>query len=480
MMNTDKHRRTSSTASSVLIGVHHDLKSLVVAACVSAITAVSAFAEPAHTPTAGRNEPPTVTEQSRTSAPLIGLRVRLTRLDSDLALQSLTPIYLGNAVGKTLGKATESVELDLIAKPGYAIGGLNTRSKGSDRLVAIQAVYMKLAGNRLDPKDSYKSSWLGGRGDGRETLLTADGKPLIGLAAHIAGKPSERNTITSLSLLIAEEPTTVAVPAPTPSPAPAGEGRGEGTSKNPAPPPAQVPAPTVPKPDATTPIPGVASGPPRVAPPPPPPAADTNKLFEALRAPEEMREKPPALESTAGWPDLLTNLDLNQLAIRGVWRSDGDVLITEAPAAGQSVLLIPAPVDGAYQLVARLDLRADGDRSPIFTLLLPVADKHIGVIFDSTRGAGLGPIGHQDPERNGTLVRGNIHDPARTHELFVRVVPSPATGQVAVDLALDGRYLQRWTGRLADLDRALSPGRLRLIAEDTGLALHYLRFTTIR
>jgi hypothetical protein len=69
----------------------------------------------------------------------------------------------------------------LMAKAGYAIGGMTVRTK---RFVnAVRIVFMKLTPDgKLDPKDSYTSNWLGHEKVGlNEVKLGGDGRLVIGL-----------------------------------------------------------------------------------------------------------------------------------------------------------------------------------------------------------------------------------------------------------------------------------------------------------
>ena len=49
--------------------------------------------------------------------------------------------------------------LEVVARPGYAVGAINTRT--GLLLDAFQFVFMRFQDGKLDPSDSYASSWLG-------------------------------------------------------------------------------------------------------------------------------------------------------------------------------------------------------------------------------------------------------------------------------------------------------------------------------
>ena len=71
------------------------------------------------------------------------------------------------------------------AKDGYVIAGAITKS--GHRVDGIRVIFMKVKNGRLNPDDTYRSQWIGGKGGGRETQLAANGDPVIGIygrAAH--------------------------------------------------------------------------------------------------------------------------------------------------------------------------------------------------------------------------------------------------------------------------------------------------------
>jgi hypothetical protein len=45
----------------------------------------------------------------------------------------------------------------------------------------MRLIYMRVKDGRLNPDDTYRSKWIGGRGGGRETLCAANGNPVIGI-----------------------------------------------------------------------------------------------------------------------------------------------------------------------------------------------------------------------------------------------------------------------------------------------------------
>ena len=85
----------------------------------------------------------------------------------------------------------------VVARPGYAVGAINTRT--GLLLDAFQLVFMKLKNGRLDPDDSYMTNWLGDpRGGGPRDALGA-GKLVIGIHGRSNGRE-----INGLGLLVVE------------------------------------------------------------------------------------------------------------------------------------------------------------------------------------------------------------------------------------------------------------------------------------
>ena len=65
-----------------------------------------------------------------------------------------------------------------MAKPGYAVGAI--RARAGLALNALQLVFYRVDGQRLDPGDSYESPWVGCDGGGPFDL-DAHGDPIIGV-----------------------------------------------------------------------------------------------------------------------------------------------------------------------------------------------------------------------------------------------------------------------------------------------------------
>jgi len=106
---------------------------------------------------------------------LVGFRGTAGRL-----VQSIQPIYrVGTkTVDGTLVRRHPDTAFEIVAKEGYAVGAINYST--GNFFDGFEAVFMKVKGDRLDPNDSYKSSWIGGRG-GNNGTFSSDGAPIVGI-----------------------------------------------------------------------------------------------------------------------------------------------------------------------------------------------------------------------------------------------------------------------------------------------------------
>jgi hypothetical protein len=119
---------------------------------------------------------------------LIGIRYSLGRYTGIEIVASVKPIYR-TPHGEVLGRKSRgggSGSRDVVARPGYAVGGMVTKS--ALRLDGFRLLFMRLKGARLDPEDSYESEWIGGRGGGPETLLGPTGSLVVGLHGTAGGQ----------------------------------------------------------------------------------------------------------------------------------------------------------------------------------------------------------------------------------------------------------------------------------------------------
>lgn len=98
-----------------------------------------------------------------------------------LTIKSLRPIFHtseGDVVGKWHGVPHRTPKR-IRAKPGYVVAGVIAKS--GHRLDGMRVIFMKVEYDRLNPDETYRSNWIGGRGGGPIVQLAGDGDAIIGL-----------------------------------------------------------------------------------------------------------------------------------------------------------------------------------------------------------------------------------------------------------------------------------------------------------
>ena len=98
-----------------------------------------------------------------------------------LTIKAVRPIFrgqngesLGEWCGVPRGKARR-----VCAEDGYAVAGIV--AKYGNRVDGMRLIYMRVKDGRLNPDDTYRSEWIGGRRGRPETLCAANGHPVIGI-----------------------------------------------------------------------------------------------------------------------------------------------------------------------------------------------------------------------------------------------------------------------------------------------------------
>jgi hypothetical protein len=146
---------------------------------------------------------PDVAEAPR-GAVLVGFDLALGKE----GLSGLRPIYRvpdGFYSTRGLGVFAAGTEgsqyvLQLRARPGYAVGAIRLRQ--ADAVRAINLVYRKVRGNRLDLADSYESGWAGHTRVGVEVVLEGHGAAVVGITARDGG---DRVRALGLQCLLASQ-----------------------------------------------------------------------------------------------------------------------------------------------------------------------------------------------------------------------------------------------------------------------------------
>ena len=110
---------------------------------------------------------------------LVGLDYRLFQWAGHPCIKALRPVFR-TPDGPTRGAwhGGSGSYRSILARPGYAVGGM-TAVSGS-RVDGFQLTFMRVRGDRLDPRDSYQSPWLGGKGGGAIDLA-GSGNPVVGI-----------------------------------------------------------------------------------------------------------------------------------------------------------------------------------------------------------------------------------------------------------------------------------------------------------
>jgi hypothetical protein len=101
----------------------------------------------------------------------------------------------------------------VLAKPGYAVGGITLRT--GLNIDGMSVTFMRISGRALDPNQSYVSEWLGGRTGGTQKSVSGDGAPVVGVFGN-----QDANHIYSLGLVLADlPPAPIGVKKPEEAPA---------------------------------------------------------------------------------------------------------------------------------------------------------------------------------------------------------------------------------------------------------------------
>jgi hypothetical protein len=130
---------------------------------------------------------------------LVGVRVGYIDAFGGSKIGAVRPIFQNGdayALGKPHGKDIPQ-PVSSVARPGYAVGAINTRT--GLLLDAFQLVFMRFKEGKLDPSDSYTSSWLGDPRGGGAGTATGAGKLVVGLQGRSNGRE-----INALGLVVAE------------------------------------------------------------------------------------------------------------------------------------------------------------------------------------------------------------------------------------------------------------------------------------
>jgi hypothetical protein len=175
--------------------------------------------------------------------------------------------YGQRKVGKRTHKSKVVRRVRVMARPGYAVGGVTIRS--GLNINGLSLTFMRVVGGWLDPAQSYESEWVGDRTGGGEASLERLGAPVVGIHGS-----QDVEHVSSLGLIYITEPPVVAQAPP--------------RTEQPAPPP-RVEVPLVP------------------AAPPAPPKEERAQAPPAAPKEEKQAEGPaapnPARDEDRPWPE---------------------------------------------------------------------------------------------------------------------------------------------------------------------------------
>jgi hypothetical protein len=132
---------------------------------------------------------------------LVGVRYSTHPFVGRPKISSVQPLFRSSPSSRTLvegdhhGEVT-GPETTAVAKPGYAVGAIKTRTGLS--LDGFVIIFMKVKGDRLDPADSYESPVLGDSEGGSPAAVSGNGSAVVGFQG-LASK-----NVNALGLILAK------------------------------------------------------------------------------------------------------------------------------------------------------------------------------------------------------------------------------------------------------------------------------------
>jgi hypothetical protein len=116
------------------------------------------------------------------------------------ALRSLQPIWQVEDkyhLGKLCGSEGGEAQTQVLAKPGYAVGKIESRAGLVNN--AVRLTFYRVKDQRLDPDDSYTTQWLGSDGGGEMPAIGGRGEVIVG----IGGTYRRDDDVVSIQGLVA-------------------------------------------------------------------------------------------------------------------------------------------------------------------------------------------------------------------------------------------------------------------------------------
>lgn len=116
---------------------------------------------------------------------LVGFRVTIDAYEKRRKLGSVQAIYetpQGRMPGKVQGEVM-GFAVEVQAKPGYAVGGL-TLSTG-DSLAGFNVTFVRRTAAGLDPRETYRSRWIGDQTGAAEVRVDVSEQPFVGIRGKL-------------------------------------------------------------------------------------------------------------------------------------------------------------------------------------------------------------------------------------------------------------------------------------------------------
>jgi hypothetical protein len=112
---------------------------------------------------------------SPNGSPVIGFRYALGRWANQGVLQRFEPVFEGSVEKPALDKKTKT----LLARNGYVVGGLLIDYDDTN-VIAVRVIFLRKKADQLDPKDEYRSEWIGTPAGKHQKQLAGKGEVIIG------------------------------------------------------------------------------------------------------------------------------------------------------------------------------------------------------------------------------------------------------------------------------------------------------------
>lgn len=107
-------------------------------------------------------------------SPVIGFRIKVDSWGDHSAFPVLDPLYW-----KPVPQPNDPKTVILMAKDGYAVASMTINAGNGVNALCVR--FMRIAGDKLDPTDTYVSHWFGHKVGEKQTKLGGDGRFVYGI-----------------------------------------------------------------------------------------------------------------------------------------------------------------------------------------------------------------------------------------------------------------------------------------------------------